>query len=408
MMRTSLYLRVQRMLLLFLIPLSVIAQDFSHRWFINVGDEYWYQNEDTACRNIQGFRGYSIVTFKCPVNFKGALFREVASGFFYKSKFNSTADFSDATFDSSFYFDSVTFHSNVSFFRAKFDSNIFFRQVNFKRYASFKEVESYAGVSFTESIFDSTLDFRNTQFGLSANFRGATFKGQAIFTGIKLPKYMDFSYVTNISFPIDLTLSRLHEEQKKCKIALLGTNMDKIKINMQLFDLWFPDNPPYDQQVSVYERVLKKLKDEGFMESYKILDIEYQQVKYQNSGWFNHYIVNTFQRYWWNYQYSKEYVLRWGVGLWILFSLINLKLYRNLTDHVYAINFLEKLQNDHTDNIKKLIPYSFQVATYTAIIFFGLKMNLVKFEVGAVRLHPWLFLYLMVIYIVGLVCLGFI
>jgi hypothetical protein len=177
---------------------------------------------------------------------------------------------------------------------------------------------------------------------------------------------------------------------------------------MNLFHLWFPDSMLFDQKRSVYESVLKKLKDDGFMDSYKILDVEYRYSVYQNSGWYDQNIVNPLQKHWWNYGYNKELIFLWSFIFLLFFSFANLWLYPKLMDRVYSIEFLEKIDQSKGIGKTKWILHFLQTITYTFIIFFGFKMDLEKFKKAAVSQHPILFVYLMSIYVIGLVCLGFI
>ena len=144
------------------------------------------------------------------------------------------------------------------------------------------------------------------------------------------------------------------------------------------------------------------------MESYKILDVEYRDSVYQNGGWYDRNIANPLQKHWWNYGYNKELIFLWSFVFLLFFSLANLWLYPKLMERVYTIEFLEKIDQSKNAGKKKWIPYTLQTITYTFIIFFGLKMDLEKFKKAAVSQHPVLFVYLMSIYVLGLVCLGFI
>lgn len=83
-------------------------------------------------------------------------------------------------------------------------------------------------------------------------------------------------------------------------------------------------------------------------------------------------------------------------------------MYRKLNERVYTVGFLESERDSEAGWVANLLLYTMRVVTYTALIFFGLKMSVDKFKTGVVRRHPVLFGYLMVVYLVGLVCLGFI
>jgi len=243
----------------------------------------------------------------------------------------------------------------------------------------------------------------------------------ADFYAATLPTDFDFRDVAIDSTHIDFYSARLPRNGDRCKIALSGTDLNKIRLNMKLFKLWFPvdtfkipllsgkdsvviDSLEDDGKARVYETALKKIKDDGFPENYQILDIEYRQFKYHLEG---AWIRNTFDHYWWNYRYKKVWILRWSSFFWGLFSFLNLWFYPKLSENVYRIEFLDKF-GYRKSIFKRWWSRILQATTYTAIVFFGLKMDLDKFKKGAVKNHPGWFAYLMFIYVVGIFCLGFI
>jgi hypothetical protein len=333
--------------------------------------------------------------------------------------FNSSVGFQYAKFNSGIDFYLTTFGSGISFYCAEFNSKADFEWATFD-----------SGVTFDFAKFDSTVDFWATDFKGTASFREAQFGGDVTFGHAILPDYLDFRYVNDIRRVIDFTLSHLPVSRTKCHIALEGADINKIKLNMTLFTLWFPEDTvivrpthlgiivsrgriSYDGQLSIYESVLKKLKDDGLMESYQILDIEYRQFKFHHGpkllGILNiGPLLNILNNVWWYYGYYKWLVFIWTIGLWVFFSLVNLVMYPKPSESVYAIAFLEKLETNSLTGVKKLLFDFFRVVTYTAIVFFGLKMDLTYFRGDKVKDRPGLFVYLMFVYVIGLVCLGFI
>jgi hypothetical protein len=395
----------------------------------------FHSTADFEGTNFKGGANFFRATFETGVRFSAAGFHSTVD--FLRTDFKGTADFQWTNFKRTTNFDGAAFDSSVSFSLAEFDSTTdfghtkfnspaYFEQTKFKAMADFGWAAFDSSVSFSYGVFDSTANFVVTKFKGRADFEWTRFREDVIFSDALLPDTLDFRDIKDIRKEIDFTLSLLPRSKGKCHIALAGADISKIKLNMTLFTLCFPidtnfgesstgkdsvtsiDSTSYDGQLSVYESVLKKLKDDGFMESYQILDIEYRRLKYEHGGFFDWYIMDTLQRRWWNYGYSKERVFLWTFGLWVLFSLVNLKVYPKLSERVYEIKFLEKMQDSAYTGIKKWIFYALQVVSYTAIVFFGLKMDVAKFKKGVVREHPWLFVYLMVVYVVGLVCLGFI
>lgn len=359
--------------------------------------------------------------FRSEADFNSADFHSTAD--FCWAQFDSTADFSAAQFRSAADFSSAQFNSRVDFFLAMFHSEADFSISHFDSKVDFSEAQFDSTVEFYATKFYSDVDFFMAMFHSKANFREAQFKSKVSFKYAKLPHSLEFREVTDIAEEIDFTSARPPGENDKCRIALTGTDIDKIKINMRLFELWFPADttfmksidgvdttivPTDDEKTSVYESVLRKLKDDGFMDSYRILDIDYREFKYRNEGGLNWYVANTFHRFWWNYGYAKELIFLWTVGFLLLFSVLNINFYRRLSENVYAIPFLGKWDYDSMRWPKSWIYYWLQVVTYTSIIFFGLKMDIAKFKQGVVRNHPFLFVYLMFIYVLGLICVGFI
>jgi uncharacterized protein YjbI with pentapeptide repeats len=430
------------------LPLSVIAQpiDFFDRTIEEPVDlKYWELHQQKGIE-IGSSKLVPSVIFHRPIVFWGTNFTGtadfVAAAFdssvsFLDANFHSTADFRWTNFKGWAGFVGATFDSSVSFSAAGFHSTADFPGTDFKGTAGFDLATFDSSVNFGYAEFDSTADFWWTTFKGMAFLEGTTFKRMAFFEGTKfkgmadfgkarfggdvtfsnaiLPDTLDFRHVKDISREIDFTLSQSPLSGGKCHIALAGADISKIKLNMALFTLWFPidttfgkstagkdsiiriDSTSYDGQMSVYESVLKKLKDDGLMESYKILDIEYRRLKYKHGGFFYWYIVDTIWQWWWNYGYSKERVFLWAIGFWVLFSLVNLIIYPKLRTEVYEITRLPQSGRNLLGAI-----------TYTAIVFFGLKMDVDKFGNDVVHKHPWLFIYLMFVYVLGLVCLGFI
>lgn len=380
--------------------------------------------------NSKGKANFAWTSFDSSVSFQGAVFHSTA--FFWRTNFKGTADFIWATFRGTAEFVRAAFDSSVDFTLAEFVSTADFTRTVFKGVADFEWTSFDSSVSFEAADFHSAANFGGTNFKGIAVFRSARFRGDVILSNDTLPDYMDFRYVKDISKEIDFTFSLPPRPKEKCHIAFAGADVRKIKLNMALFTLWFPidttfgksstgkdsieriDSTSYDGQLSVYESVLKKLKDDGLMESYQILDIEYRQLKFHHGpkllGILNiGPLLNVLDNVWWYYRYNKELVFLWAIAFWLSFSLINLRFYRRLSENVYPIPFLEeKNKKIVLAGLKKRLFYFFQVVTYTAIVFFGLKMDVAKFKEGVVRKHRGLFVYLMVVYVVGLVCLGFI
>jgi len=377
---------------------------------------------------------FRLNNFKLPVLFNCCTFDSMAyfrwaifdtTSYFNRVKFDTTVIFNDAIFKSNTYFSRSVFNSNVIFKFVKFNSTAYFDSVSFKGLADFRRAEFDSTADFSEAIFDSTAYFCWANFSSKADFEEAQFYDCADFYKATLPDTLNLKFVDYIEGELDFTFCLPPKSSNKCLVVLDGADISKIKLRMDLFKLWFPveyefdssytrnysrvaDSLNYDQKTAIYEQLLKKFKDDGMMESYKILDIEYRKLKAKQSGFFNWYFLDTFLDYWWNYGYSKIWVFRWTLVFLLVFFTINLFKYRILSENVYSTRLL--IGNRYTDfsGFKRAIYYGLYVFAYTAQIFFGLKMNMDNFKTGVIRKHPFLFTYLIAIYIMGLICLGFI
>ncbi len=416
--------------------------------------------------------GYSEKKFTTEQNFSGTVFHCYAD--FLKDTFRLGADFENAIFDTTAVFNKSTFYEKSNFMGSNFNSNAEFWYVSFNTIVSFfavnfQEEVNFVGtnfnqnvtffssfqslvrfnkssfvknISFNRSLFKSKADFFGVNFHSSADFSEVTFKSDINFKGTILPDTLNFSNINEIVNDIDLTVAKLDSTKKandknyRCKIALWGSEISKIIIDPDLFELYFiaPDTT-FNQKISIYEKVLKKLHDEEFLESYTKLDKEYQAIKYRHDG---QNFLNTFHSWWWDYGYSKSKVIWNSFLLLCIFTFFNLFFYERLQKNVYQIDFgffdkadywrsrvrmkrallnLE-LSNSLWDYFRVysnwpiivgqlllafLSRYVLNPLIYTAIIFFGLKLsleNFKKFNVGTI--------WVMLIYVIGLFCLAYI
>jgi hypothetical protein len=349
--------------------------------------------------------------FHVPANFKSTYF-------YFLTKFDATHFYSTADFSND------KFNSKATFRGAQFDSNAEFLNAQFNSAADFKDVKFTLKALFTKVQFTNFISFYNCSFG-----------SEVIFRMTILPDSMDFRYVKteDKTGVIDFTSARLDSlkqpKAKKSRIALVGTDINKIKINYELFELYFPSPDTLDEQkIAVYEKLLQNFKTDGFMESYENLDIEYQEFKKLHK---RDHFLNWFHKLWWNYGYNKEYVIMWSLIIFAIFSLINLFLFKKLQSDVYSINFNffnESDLNEIKEEIHDLLPfwtkrltqiktygyilkyissvfkiYLLNPIIYTGILFFGIKVSFENFK----KLSMWT-LFVLLIFITGLFCLAYI
>ena len=269
------------------------------------------------------------------------------------------ASFSYASFDSLADFSEASFVSEASFSYASFDSLADFSEASFNSETSFGKASFDSEAHFLGATFDNEAHFRGASFDNKASFFFATFDSEANFREIKFEENVDFEgtiYPDTLDFrsvetahEIDLTYGRLNPAKAldlgyRSLIALEGTDISKIKLNMELFQLWFPDLKPdsnrgdAERMIDIYEDVLNKFETDGLKRSYRVLDIEYQSFVNQLEG---RHFAHFFNKYWWNYGYNREWVVWWSLGWLGLFTIVNALLFKHLMNSVYTISQLE-------------------------------------------------------------------
>jgi hypothetical protein len=220
-----------------------------------------------------------------------------------------------------------------------------------------------------------------------------------------LPGYLDLSEIKEIDKEIDLLNVYRRDENIKCKICLLNTDISKIKMQMKGFELWFPDTTlDFDFQASVYESLLKNFENHGFTDSYQELDKIYQDKKltHEKRAFFNFLI-----KYWWDYGYKKGRIFMWMLLLLLFFTLITSFWLRHFTENIYPQDFIQKQIAVHKpfgirSPIKRYLYKFYYSFIYCSVLFFGVKVDMDK----AKKINLAL-IYLLFIYFAGMVCYGF-
>lgn len=401
---------------------------------------------------------FRLTQFDTIASFSKALFNSYAD--FTESKFDSKADFTEAKFDSNAFFHNTRFASSAAFSYVTFASQADFSSIKFSSYAHFVGAQFGSKVSFVWSKFDSTANFQNvkfdsrvsfinckfkskayfsrthfdskadfslvkfassihfieTKFSDSLTFKAAEFNGQVFFIGDTLPKYLDFSQVNIIANEIDFTKSVINPKYGTCNINLTDAAIEKFRFRYKRFKLWFPSNGSigYELKSNVYEELLKKQKDEGFTQSYEILDKEYREFQYIDSGaergiW--GHLLNWIDKNWWGYGYDKELIIRNIIIIFLAISLINTLILRHLTFRVYLSQDIIELLDTQKEKrwYSKASNYFLYSLFYTAIIFFSFKFDIEKLKVKE-NLKGWQsinLIYFFTIYLGGLVCLAY-
>jgi len=226
------------------------------------------------------------------------------------------------------------------------------------------------------------------------------------FSYLKLP---DTIFLNNLDLSemkekIDLTHSNLSDGKK---LLILGkVDIEKLLIPFTSYTIKISDKNNYEDQIILYQTVIKKLRELGLNEKAEVLDKEYQELHYLHN---NNYITNFISKKWWNYGYDKPKVVINSFRIFFIFFLLNL-LFFNTLQKVYLPENIKIYYNRINQNVLdykifKLITLRMAgVLLYTAFIFWGLKL-----DVKELVIKKWWAIILIVFeYSIGVVCLAYI
>ncbi|MCW3102339.1 MAG: Uncharacterized protein JWO09_779 [Bacteroidetes bacterium] len=328
--------------------------------------------------------------------FQHAVFNNATD--FFQSDFNGIADFYGSQFNG------ISNFGNSSFFN---ESNFSFS--SFNNECSFTNTEFGKACLFNNCEINATLDFSGAKFDSIADFSCCRLKGSIVFNNCVLPAKMDLSGIESISTVIDLTQIKSNEKQQRCRINLIDTDISKIKMLYENFELWFPDHTSFETKCKVYEGLLASLDGFGFKASYKKLDIEYQQLKYIHN---NQCIKNKFQEIWWNYGYNKEAIFMWLFRIVLLLTLINTLLIKSLLGSVYEMKYLNLLRiNEYYKLHHPVLAFFLSMPTgflYTVILLVGGAFG-IKFSSDQIRFPSFIgMLYIISVGLLGISCSAFV
>ena len=246
-----------------------------------------------------------------------------------------------------------------------------------------------------------------------------------------------------INYPIDLSsctseisyacVSNLTLEMQESNIYNLLTNdIDPVKIDCDTFYRrspivvscygigdqailmdynYFTVDKSYENKDKVaaqYEILLNGFRKQGFTDSYKLCDMEYQKFKAFEQGEFFDQVAYWFKKGWWNLGYSRHWILYWTLGFFSIFYLVSYRCLGELLYNVYTIKKIEQYYSSHGkyyrpsyfDSLWTRMTLSFY---YTALIFFGIRMTHENFYY---KNFGWT-IYIYFVFTSGIVCLGF-
>lgn len=351
---------------------------------------------------------FQYITFKGKVIFHRATFEKAI--YFLGVKFENDAVFREVTFKGGVYFDNVSFDSDVSFFRSIFEEETSFNFVEFHKKVIFNEAEFRQNTYFSQSLFNQQSDFSYTKFPLNKilDFTDSNLYDHILFYQTSLPEKLIFKNIL-VNQEVDFTSIDDTSSADICYIDLYGTTIDKIKLSYEKFRLCFDNNLSFDQKSHIYQKLLSKQKNDGFINSHKKLDLEYQKF-YHSHGSIIKKMKYSIEKYWWNFGYNKERVFFIAIILLFVFSFINYWKFSYLIK-VYSVDNIRKIiaekNKKNTNNIFKrillVVKYFTLAFYYTGSIFFGLKMDIGKFDFS----KPISVAYILFIYLSGLICVAY-
>lgn len=294
--------------------------------------------------------------------------------------------------------------------------------VTFSDTTNFYSSEFSGNVNFQDATFNGPTDFSGVYLGKNADFSSLHLsdKTQFNFNDTTFPDTINFSYNSKISNEIDFTVGRFNDWDFKSPssnisvrhsyINLYRTDISKLRLDYIHFKLYFSNSKEgtvnngivsEDEKNMVYEGLLNNFKSHGQIESYKLLDIEYQEFKIHNS---NHRFYKWLFKYWWNYGYNKEYIFYWTGFFLLLFTCFTYFFIYSLNTKIYAV---EKIPVNESwekklsiKDIKNRLWFSLM---YTSTVFFKLTVKIENLEFK----HKRGTFYIMVMYTIGLLCIAY-
>jgi hypothetical protein len=243
-----------------------------------------------------------------------------------------------------------------------------------------------------------TVEFDNSKFDKSVAIINAEFQKDLKLNNCELPENLYLQNVKSIG-SIDLLTTRLINHNNKCKLYITNTDISKIKLKMDRFQLAFPDSTNMEVINGTYESLLNNFKVNGYTDSYKELDLDHRHWLLVVNGNIFDKAGYFIQIWWWEFGYSKrKVILNTLCILCLLIATTSFKILK-LQKDIYPMEFIEKDMKRNDVRVNSVV-YRIKISIfYVSAVFFGLKFNFSKLK----RVNIYSF-YLLAIYVVGLFC----
>ncbi len=299
------------------------------------------------------------------------------------------------------------FNGLVSLARSQFDGALRLTQSIFKKPVNLSYSTIMKTLNMTGAVFDAAVTLDHVTIHGAWIAKNTHFNAPVHMRDFLLPKYIDFS---GLHTETTLNLRHVSRTNKRSlvKINLLKTNISKILIDYQRFQLFFPPKTPYSQRMYVYTQLLKQFKQADMKVSFNRLYRESQQYQYHMN---NQHLLNILDQIWWDYGLQKDRIFLWIMILLLGFSTINTLLYRRLVENFFDIKFLtntELSQLAQANCIIRFIQTFPRALLFTAYILFSGFIN-IRFGREVFKSnHLLINAYLMLISGIGFICILFI
>ncbi len=256
----------------------------------------------------------------------------------------------------------------------------------------------------------SVEDTYSKEFRLGSPVRKLTIQGGNFLSNINIDEMVDSLSISNVGFEKLIIKQSQLNNRKKSKIFLHNIDFKNIETRWLGYELYNPNGFLNDEEMnSIYLDLLSNFRERGYDESFEELDKQYKSWKYSSKGL---EIIDWIDRNWWDYGYNKLIILRNTAYLFFFFTILNSFILRFLSKRVYIDKKINKAVKSNR-NKKSIIRWIFNIPAslfYTSKIFFGLgfKYDNLVYEDKLNNLKIGYLIYFFLIFVSGLVCLGYI
>ncbi|MBL0739780.1 hypothetical protein [Chryseolinea lacunae] len=308
-----------------------------------------------------------------------------------RSVFHQGLDFGETVFEEGLALEEDTIYGNFTLERSKSYGPI---NINLS--------EFNGGITIDDATFEQDILFQSCNIKNRISMINLQLLGESslIFFENHLPEYLFFQGVKIEQGEIDL--SRLAFKPGEVhRIALYRADITKFHLDYIHFKLLLVDQHNKELSIeeinTIYESLLRNFNDRGQIQSFELLDIEFNDYKWAHGKfpwvwWIPHY---------WNfYGHRKGMVFLWAFVFLFMFSFLSYFMYDGLNDRNHGVYVIESIPTAKKINNYERMWYSF---IYTSCIFFmfSLKIDKIRFRKKAMTF------YLVVVSITGLICIAY-